>query len=83
MKDKKFIIAVSIVVILLLTIIILTVIVPKTKQYITDKQVEGFNIAINNIVQTVNAQGMTQIQNGENNVIVCQNVEVPEQVAGS
>ena len=82
MRDKKFAIAVAVIIVLALILVYVIVVSPKIQGYVTSQQVQGYNIAINNLVQTVNNQGVAQIPNGENKMIVCQNIDLQQVQTG-
>jgi len=77
MRSNKLLwIAVGIIIILSLTLLFFLVLKPQYNKFVLNKQVEGYNIALGQIVNVVNEQGGATIPNGDNYMIVCQNVEV-------
>jgi len=76
MKSKtKWMITILVIVILALTLVSILFVNPKINDYISNKQIEGYDFALFQIINTTNSQGYAQIQNGDK-IIVCQNVEV-------
>ena len=77
MRSNKLLwIAVGIIITLSLTLLFFLVLKPQYNKFVLNKQVEGYNIALGQIVNVVNEQGGATIPNGDNYMIVCQNVEV-------
>lgn len=70
MKDKKFVIAVSVIVLLGVALLYITVVSPKIQGYVIDKQTQAQENTVNAILQIVDQQGYVAIGDGENSVVL-------------
>jgi predicted Abi (CAAX) family protease len=81
MKDRKFLIALIIIVVLALALLYVALIGPKVQGYVVNKQIEAQQSTVDAIVSVVNQQGYVVLGEGEGQVILVP-YQVPEQGAG-
>jgi type II secretory pathway pseudopilin PulG len=70
MGDKKFIIALSVIIVLAIALVYLTVIGPKIQGYVVGKQAQAQENVVNAILNMVDQQGYVAIGDGENSVVL-------------
>ena len=70
MRDKKFIIALLVIVVLAFALLYLTVINPRIQGYVIGKEVQAQENVVNAILQVVEQQGYIAIGDGENSVVL-------------
>ncbi len=80
MRDKKFAIALGIIVVLVLALVYLLFVGPGITGYVVDKQVQAQQVVVEAIIQQVNAQGYVQLSNGNESVVLVEYVPPQEQV---
>jgi hypothetical protein len=70
MADKKFAIAILIIVILVVALIYVAVISPAIQGFVIQKQIDAQKIAVQSINQIVNQQGYIALTDDNNNSVV-------------
>ena len=70
MRDRRFTIAVFIIILLVLLLVYVMIIGPKIQGYMVRSQIEAQKSAVNTIVQIVNQQGYIVLGDGDNAVVL-------------
>ena len=70
MRDKKFIIALLIIVALVLVLLFITVVNPQVQGYVVAKQAQAQENVVNSILKIVDQQGYVAIGDGENSIVL-------------
>lgn len=70
MVDRKFLIAVGIIVVLALVLAYVTLIAPGIQGYIVKKQIDAQTITIQSIIQVVNQQGYVVLPDGNSSIVL-------------
>lgn len=83
MRDKKFAIAMGIIIILVLVLLYVLLIGPKLQGYVVTKQVEGYNVAVQQITQQATQQGYVVLGTQEEPVVLVRNSELEQQLKDS
>ena len=68
--DRKFAIAILLILILAFALVYITLIKPKIQGYVINKQIEAQGIVVKAIMNQVNAQGYVQLFDGNNSIIL-------------
>lgn len=77
MKDKKFIIALAIIVILALLLVYIVFIGPRLQGYLVQKQVDAQQDVVKTIIQIVNQQGYVVLNNENSSVVLIDRARLP------
>jgi len=77
--DRKFAIAVLLILILACALAYVALIKPKVQGYVINKQVEAQGIVVKAIMNQVNAQGYVQLFDGNNSIILVKYVPPADQ----
>ena len=77
-KDRKFVVAVGVIVILALALIYVLLIGPKIQSFFLNTQIKVQQQTINALIQGVNQQGSVGLTDGTNQII-CIKYQQPEQ----
>ncbi|MEK6873225.1 MAG: hypothetical protein AABW91_00080 [Nanoarchaeota archaeon] len=70
MKDKKFLIAMVVIVVLALVLLYVLLIGPKIQGYVVQRQIDAQQVAVQTIVQVVNQQGYVVLGQGNDSIIL-------------
>tara|TARA_Y100000310_G_scaffold345731_1_gene468968 strand:+ start:3604 stop:3888 length:285 start_codon:yes stop_codon:yes gene_type:complete len=70
MRDKKFMIAMLVIVGLALALVYITVVSPKIQGYVVGKQAQAQENVVNAILEIVDQQGYVAIGDGEDSVVL-------------
>jgi hypothetical protein len=70
MRDKRFAIALAIIIVLAVALLYMTVVGPKIDGYVVSKQAQAQENVVNAILQVVDQQGYVAIGDGENSVVL-------------
>jgi len=70
MRDKKFGIALSIIIVLAIALLYITVISPKIQGYVIGREAQAQENVVNAILGIVEQQGYVAIGDGENSVVL-------------
>jgi len=77
--DRKFAIAVLIILILACALAYVSVIKPTVQGYVVNKQLEAQGIVVNAIINQVNTQGYVQLFNGNDSIVLVKYAPPAEQ----
>lgn len=80
MRDKKFAIAIGIIVVLVLALFYIVLVGPKVQGYFVKKQIEGYNLAVGQIVQQINSQGYVVLPSGNSFVALRRDLTLEQQI---
>ena len=80
MRDKKFAIALTVIVVLALALVYITLVGPKIQGYIINSQIEAQQEVVNGIIQFVNQQGYIILGQGESAVVLVRSPELEQQL---
>jgi hypothetical protein len=80
MKDKKFAVALGIIVLLAIVLLYVLVVSPRLQGYVVNKQVDAQKILIKSMMDAANQQGYITLNDGETEVVLI-NQKVLEQQA--
>lgn len=81
MKDKKFAVALGIIVLLVVALLYVLVVSPKFQGYMINKQVDAQKVLIKSMIDAANQNGFITLNDGEREVVLI-NKKVLEQQAG-
>ncbi|MAG07215.1 hypothetical protein CMI46_00155 [Candidatus Pacearchaeota archaeon] len=70
MREKKFVIALVVIIVLALALVYLTVVSPQIQGYVISKQAQAQENVVNAILNMVDQQGYVAIGDGENSVVL-------------
>ena len=70
MADKKFTIAISIIVVLAIALLYMTVVSPRIQGYIINKQAQAQEGVVQAILQIIDQQGYVALGDGEDSVVL-------------
>ena len=80
MKDKKFAVALGIIVLLAIALLYVLVVAPKFQGYMISKQVDAQKVLIKSMIDAANQNGFITLNDGETEVVLI-NQKVLEQQA--
>ena len=83
MRDKKFAIALVIIVALVLVLLYLVVVGPSVQGFVVNKQLEGFNLAVEQVTQQVVQQGYVNLGTQDEPFILVRNQELESELLAS
>lgn len=81
MKDKKFAVALGIIVLLAIVLLYVLVLAPRLQGYVVNKQVDAQKILIKSMMDAANQQGYITLNDGETEVVLINQKVLTQQAA--
>ena len=81
MKDKKFAIALGLIVVLALALIYVLIVSPRLQGYVVNKQIDAQKILIKSMIDAANTQGYITLNDGESSIVLINQKMLQQPVA--
>jgi len=83
MRDKKFAVAIGIITVLVLILLYVLLIAPKFQGFVVAKQEEGYNVAVEQLIQQITYQGYVILPTQNEIMVLSRNAELEQQLKDS